>query len=56
MICLGIQAHLLNTVRKPKRLEVSEMSAGMGRVQPVSVVPPWLDRAPKRQPDAEWNA
>ena len=56
MICLGIQSHLLNTVRKPKRLEAAEMSAGMGRVQPVGVLPPWLDRGPKRQPDAEWNA
>ena len=56
MICLGIQAHLLNTVRKPRRYEVAEMNAGMGRVQPLAVTPPWLDRGPKRQPDAEWNS
>jgi hypothetical protein len=54
MITLGIQAHLLNTVRKARRLEGAELASGPARLSPAAIVPPWLDRAPKRGQDADY--
>ena len=56
MICLGIQSHLLNTVKPVRRLDSYEVAAGPARegVRPAPVTPPWLDRPSRRSDDAEW--
>lgn len=57
MICLGIQAHLLNTVKPVRRYTATESAYGPWRESnaPVPMVAPWMERGRNRTDDADWT-